>query len=46
MLGKCHTSHTKEAHERLLMSRSLINRLAGQEEKMVQQPSLGRSGLK
>jgi hypothetical protein len=29
MLGKCHTSHTKEAHERYLMSKSLISRLAG-----------------
>jgi hypothetical protein len=36
MLGKHHTSHTKEAHERYLMSKSLISRLAGQ-EKMVQQ---------
>jgi hypothetical protein len=36
LLGKHHTLHTKEAHERFLMSRSLISRLAGQ-EKMVQQ---------
>jgi hypothetical protein len=32
--------HTKEAHERYLMSRSLISELAGR-EKMVQQPSFG-----
>jgi hypothetical protein len=37
LLGKRHTPHTKEAHERFLMSRSLISRLAGQEEKMAQQ---------
>jgi hypothetical protein len=37
MLGKCHTLHTKEAHKRYLMSKSLISRLAGQEEKMAQQ---------
>jgi hypothetical protein len=36
LLGKHHTPHTKEAHERYLMSKSLINRLAGR-EKMVQQ---------
>jgi hypothetical protein len=36
MLGKCRTPHTKEAHERHLMSKCLISRLAGQ-EKMVQQ---------
>jgi hypothetical protein len=36
MLGKRHTSHTKEAHERYLISKSLISRLAG-EEKMAQQ---------
>jgi hypothetical protein len=36
MLGKHHTLHTKEAHERFPMSRSLISRLAGQ-EKMVQE---------
>jgi hypothetical protein len=36
VLGKCCTPHTKEAHERYLMSKSLISRLAGQ-EKMVQQ---------
>jgi hypothetical protein len=29
MLGKRHTLHTKEAHERFLVSRSLISRLAG-----------------
>jgi hypothetical protein len=36
MLGKCHTPHTKEAHERYLKSKSLISRLAVQ-EKMAQQ---------
>jgi hypothetical protein len=36
VLGKRCTSHTKEAHERYLMSKNLISRLAGQ-EKMVQQ---------
>jgi hypothetical protein len=36
MLGKHHTPHTKEAHKKYLMSKSLISRLAGQ-EKMVQQ---------
>jgi hypothetical protein len=36
LLGKCCTPHTKEAHERYLMSKSLISRLAGR-EKMVQQ---------
>jgi hypothetical protein len=36
LLGKCHTPHTKEAHERYLMSKSLISRLASQ-EKMAQQ---------
>jgi hypothetical protein len=36
VLGKRHTSHTKEAHKRYLMSKSLISRLAGQ-EKMAQQ---------
>jgi hypothetical protein len=36
ILGKCCTLHTKEAHERYLMSKSLISRLAGQ-LKMVQQ---------
>jgi hypothetical protein len=36
LLGKRSTPHTKEAHERYLMSKSLISRLAGQ-EKMVQQ---------
>jgi hypothetical protein len=35
LLGKRCTSHTKEAHQRFLMSRSLISRLAGQ-EKMAQ----------
>jgi hypothetical protein len=30
LLGKCHTPHTKEAYERYLMSKSLINKLAGQ----------------
>jgi hypothetical protein len=29
MLGKCRTPHTKEAHERYLMSKNLISRLAG-----------------
>jgi hypothetical protein len=29
MLGKCRTSHTKEAHKRYLMSKSLISSLAG-----------------
>jgi hypothetical protein len=37
MLGKCHTPHTQQAHERYLMSKSLISRLAGREEKMAQQ---------
>jgi hypothetical protein len=37
MLGKRCTPQTKEAHERFLMSRSLICRLAGQEEKMAHQ---------
>jgi hypothetical protein len=36
MLEKHHTPHTKEAHERYLIFKSLISRLAGQ-EKMVQQ---------
>jgi hypothetical protein len=36
LLGKCCTLHTKEAHERYLMSKSLISRLAGR-EKMAQQ---------
>jgi hypothetical protein len=36
VLGKRHTLHTKEAHERFLTSRSLISRLPGQ-EKMAQQ---------
>jgi hypothetical protein len=36
MLGKSHTSHTKEAHKSYLMSKSLISRLAGR-EKMAQQ---------
>jgi hypothetical protein len=36
MLGKRNTPHTKEAHERYLMSKSLISRLAGREQ-MVQQ---------
>jgi hypothetical protein len=36
MLGKCCTQHTKEAHERYLMSKSLINRVAGQEKKAQQ----------
>jgi hypothetical protein len=36
MLGKRRTLHTKEAHERYLMSKSLISRLAGR-EKMAQQ---------
>jgi hypothetical protein len=42
LLGKM--LHTKEAHERYLMSRSLIRKLAGR-KKMTQQPSLGGSGL-
>jgi hypothetical protein len=29
VLGKRRPSHTKEAHERYLMSKSLISRLAG-----------------
>jgi hypothetical protein len=45
MLGKCHTLHTKEAHERYLMSKSLISRLVGR-EKNGTASSLGRSGLK
>jgi hypothetical protein len=36
VLGKRRTPHTKEAHERYLMSKSLISRLAGR-EKMAQQ---------
>jgi hypothetical protein len=36
MLGKCHTLHTKEAHEKYLMSKSLISRLAGRENKAQQ----------
>jgi hypothetical protein len=32
MLGKHHTMHTKEAHKRFLMFRSLISRLAGREK--------------
>jgi hypothetical protein len=36
MLGKRRTLHTKEVHERYLMSKSLISRLAGK-EKMAQQ---------
>jgi hypothetical protein len=36
MLGKCRTPHTKETHERYLLSKSLISRLAGR-EKMAQQ---------
>jgi hypothetical protein len=36
LLGKRHTPHTKEAHERYLMFKSLISRLAGR-EKMAQQ---------
>jgi hypothetical protein len=35
-LGKRRTPHTKEAHERYLMSKSSISRLAGR-EKMAQQ---------
>jgi hypothetical protein len=45
MLGKHHTLHTKEAHERYLMSKSLISRLAGP-RKNGTAVSLGRSGLK
>jgi hypothetical protein len=37
MLVKHLTLHTKEAHNRYLMCKSLINRLTGQ-EKMAQQP--------
>jgi hypothetical protein len=36
LLGKRRTQHTKEAHERYLMSKSLISRVAGR-EKMAQQ---------
>jgi hypothetical protein len=36
LFGKCRIPHTKEAHQRSLMSRSLISRLAGR-EKMAQQ---------
>jgi hypothetical protein len=36
LLGKHYTSHTKEAHKRYLMSKTLISRLAGR-EKMAQQ---------
>jgi hypothetical protein len=36
LLGRHRTSHTKEAHKRYLMSKSLISRLAGR-EKMAQQ---------
>jgi hypothetical protein len=36
MLGKHRIPHTKETHERYLMSKSLISSLAGQ-EKMMQQ---------
>jgi hypothetical protein len=48
LLGKCHIPHTKEAHERFLMSRSLISRLAGKEKekKNGAAASLGESGLK
>jgi hypothetical protein len=45
MLGKRRTLHTKEAHERYLMSKNLISRLAGQ-EKNGTADSLGGSGLK
>jgi hypothetical protein len=48
MLGKRRTSHTKEAHESYLMSKSLISRVAGQEKekKNGAEASLGWSGLK
>jgi hypothetical protein len=45
VLGKCHAPCTKEAHERYLMSKSLISRLAGQ-GKNGAVASLGGSGLK
>jgi hypothetical protein len=45
MLGRRRTPHTKEAHERCLMSKSLISRLAGR-EKNGAAASLGGSGLK
>jgi hypothetical protein len=44
LLGKCRTLHTKEAHKRYLLSKSLISRLAGQ-EKMMQQLLLAGLGL-
>jgi hypothetical protein len=44
LLGKRHTPHTEEAHERYLMSKSLISRLAGR-EKMAQQLLLASLAL-
>jgi hypothetical protein len=41
LLGKCRTSHTKEAHKRLLRSISLVSRLAGREKMAQQLLSLG-----
>jgi hypothetical protein len=48
MLGKRRTSHTKEAHESYLMSKSLISRVAGQEKEKKNGAAafLGGSGLK
>jgi hypothetical protein len=48
MLGKHHTSHTKEAHESYIMSKSLISRLAGREKEKKNSAAvfLGGSGLK
>jgi hypothetical protein len=44
MLGKHRTPYTKEAHERYLMSKSFISRLAGP-EKMVHQLLLAGQAL-
>jgi hypothetical protein len=41
MLGKHRTLHTKKAHERYLMSKSLISRLAGGEKFAQQFLSVG-----
>jgi hypothetical protein len=48
MLGKRRTSHTKEADESYLMSKSLISRVAGQEKEKKNGAAafLGGSGLK
>jgi hypothetical protein len=48
MLGKLHTSHTKEVHESYLMSKSLISRVAGREKEKKNGAAafLGGSGLK